>query len=218
MEFEELIESQLRSTRQRRSQLTARWGYKNPTKGLRRLDELEAGYFSATEAQLEGLAAALEVERNALDAAIAETRERQRRDEESSRLADYERWCERFTPHALGVPANERPRQIFVVAIVGPRRLLEVPFEKSAPEDEWPDLVAKALPDGVVGFGRLGGFVINYEPRRGALFDRSGNQVRALEHAYRPGVASFSVGKNRPLEDGEFLDLLSRSPMPPNQR
>jgi hypothetical protein len=64
--------------------------------------------------------------------------------------------------------------------------------------------------DQIPTFGRPESVVVNYWPDRAVKFDLEGNAIEALDHAYRLGEVSFSIGK-RQMSSKELEALFGRS-------
>jgi hypothetical protein len=101
-------------------ELVHRCGYKNISKGLRRLEQLHAGDFKRTTGLVRTLAVALNVPVDVVNAAVEET---QRYLRDSAEAA----WRAAFKPHA--VIMTERPWPFFVAAFIGVDVLLRVDFD-----------------------------------------------------------------------------------------
>ncbi|WP_144055982.1 hypothetical protein [Octadecabacter arcticus] len=56
----------------------------------------------------------------------------------------------------------------------------------------WPSWIAKHVPEKVLAFGEVEGFVINYTPDHAIRFDLLGNPVETLGAAYRRGSAQMN--------------------------
>lgn len=109
----DLIENQAKRLGLRRSELARRCGFKNVEKGLRRIDGVCHGDLDSPGAKmvLDALPAALEVDKNVVEGAIAATAEMIA---EANRLAEAKReaaWRESFKPHAYLVGSTNRPSQ-----------------------------------------------------------------------------------------------------------
>ena len=60
-------------------------------------------------------------------------------------------------------------------------------------------------------FGATTGFVVNYDPDHAIRFDLEGNPVEVLNHAYRPGEVTLTVGgKTIPAE--RFFEIVGETP------
>jgi len=57
---------------------------------------------------------------------------------------------------------------------------------------DWPSWIAKHVPEEVLAFGKVEGFVINYTPDHAIRFDLLGNPVETLGAAYRRGSAQMN--------------------------
>ena len=116
----------------RRSDLVRRAGYKNVTKGLRRLDELCAGELKAAASLMPGLAAALELPPELVAEAI---RQSERQIAEAERIAEQHEeaaWRAKFQPCVYLVGSSERPSSISMFGLSGGAdRWLRIPLDIS---------------------------------------------------------------------------------------
>jgi hypothetical protein len=103
-------------------ELVRRCGYKNISKGLRRLEQLHAGDFKRSVGMVRMLLAALGVPVDVVKGTVEET---QRYLLESAEAA----WRAAFRPHAVIMTDRERPEPLFVAAIIGVNVLLRVDFD-----------------------------------------------------------------------------------------
>ena len=103
-------------------ELVRRCGYKNVSKGLRRLERLCQGNFTGSDTLIRTLPAALDVPEEAIRKAVEDTQRQIHEAEESA-------WRATFVPHAVVLTERERPTQIFVAAILGVDRLRRVDFD-----------------------------------------------------------------------------------------
>ena len=202
----------------RLSDLARRCGYKNISKGLRRLESVQQGCFKGNEALIQALPSALEVPADVVKEAVAAT---QRQIYEANEAA----WRAAFRPHAVILTEKDRPEQIFIAAIIGVERLLRVDLDPTEGEVTYIDQALKGIrqkfarwnPKGIdvssVGlgdlplptFGRPVGVIVNYTPDRAVRFDLSGHPIEAFDRAHRIGEAQlFLKGMGRPLSRDEL--------------
>jgi hypothetical protein len=178
-----------------------RCGYRNVSKGMRRLEQLCAGDLQKGQSLLRALPVALEISLDVVNRAIAETR--QQVDDANARAAAEKEaaWRAAFRPHAIILTQRKRPEPIFVAGFIGLDRLLRVDFDLSASRATY---VAQALngvrvklrdwkSDVIPAFGRPTGIIVNYRPDRAVRFDLEGNALEILSNAYRPGEVSLSI-------------------------
>ena len=104
-----LVENQSKRLGLRRNELARRCGFKNLAKALRRIDAVCHGDLDLPGAKMviDALPAALEVDKNVVEEAIAATAEMIA---EANRLAEAKReaaWRESFKPHAYLVGSTE---------------------------------------------------------------------------------------------------------------
>ena len=201
----------------RLSDLVRRCGYKNISKGLRRLESVQQGCFKGNEALIQALPSALEVPADVVKEAVAAT---QRQIYEANEAA----WRAAFRPHAVILTEKDRPEQIFIAAIIGVERLLRVDLDPTEGEVTYIDQALKGIRQKLarwnskvdvssVGlgdlplptFGRPVGVIVNYTPDRAVRFDLSGHPIEAFDRAHRIGEAQlFLKGMGRPLSRDEL--------------
>jgi hypothetical protein len=190
------------------AELVRRCGYKNVSKGLRRLEQLRKGNFKSSVGLVRRLPAALELPVEVVKEAI-EKSERYLRD--SAEAA----WRAAFRPHAIIITERTRPEPLFVAAFIGVDVLLRVDFDLTAA----PATFVRQSLDGLrqklarwrgslPAFGRPVGFIVNYSPDRAVRFDLDGIPVELFERAYRLGQAVLSIG-GRPFSHAELAAVLS---------
>jgi hypothetical protein len=188
-------------------ELIRRCGYKNVSKGLRRLEHFCQGNFTGSDTLIRALPFALDVPDEAIRKAVEDT---QRQIHEAKESA----WRAAFIPHAIILTERRLPTQLFVAAILGIDRLRRVDFDLTKSPVTF---VQQAL-DGLRGklvrwnsdqiptFGKPVGVIVNYSPGRAVRYDLEGNAVEVLDRAYRIGDVSLSIGK-RPVSSGELEAL-----------
>jgi hypothetical protein len=201
----------------RLSDLVRRCGYKNISKGLRRLESVQQGCVKGNEALIQALPTALEVAADVVKEAVEST---QRQIYEANEAA----WRAAFRPHAVILTEKDRPEQIFIAAIIGVDRLLRVDLDSTEGEVTYIDQALKGIRQklarwnskvdvSAVGlgdlplptFGRPVGVIVNYTPDRAIRFDLSGRPIEFLDRAHRIGDAQFFLkGMGRPLSRDEL--------------
>ena len=202
----------------RPSELVRRCGYKNISKGLRRLEGVTQGCFNGSDAIIQALPSALQVAPDLVKEAVAATH---RLIYEANEAA----WRAAFRPHAVILTEKDRPEQIFIAAIIGVDRILRVDLDPAEGERTYIDQALKGIrqkfvrwnPKGIdvssVGlgdlplptFGRPVGVIVNYTPDRAVRFDLCGQPIEVLDRAYRIGNAQFFFkGMGRPLSRDEL--------------
>lgn len=125
-----------------------------------------------------GLAAALGVPRDRIDAAIDASRRR-------ARALETAELIRAFRPHAVVETATRRPRQITIAALTGADRRRILPLPLDVAPLRWPRYVMDRMPALVPGWGRPRGFVIAYRPDRSVRFDLAGRPVAVLPDGLR---------------------------------
>lgn len=166
------------------SKLLAALGFRNPRKGAEFLTRIRLDDVRNAIHHKRDLALALDLPRAHIDAAITES---------SRRWHDAldARWRAAFKPHAVLTTANQIPRPIFAAALTGVDRKLLIDLPEDVAKPAWPRHVAKNLPYGLPGFGRVTGFVINYTPDQAVRFNLDGNPVEKLDKAYIRGSTAM---------------------------
>lgn len=186
----------------RRSELVRRCGFKNISKGLRRLAAPCDGDVTSPGARtiLDALPLALGVEASEVEKAVAETINiitRAKAEEEAEREAS---WRASFEPSACLVGIKSRPSSITIYGLSGGAgRWLRIPLDLSQPPITFATqalAVVRRTPT-ITFFGATKGFVVNYTPDRAVEFDADGNVVASFDRACRPGEAEIFVGKQR---------------------
>jgi hypothetical protein len=190
-------------------ELVRRCGYKNVTKGLRRLEQLRGGDFKRSVGLIGMLPPALGVPVDVVKKAVEDT---QRYLEESAEAA----WRAAFKPHAVITTDQERPQPLFIAAFIGVNVLLRVDFDPTSSPVTY---VSQAL-DGVrqrrqrwrgnslPAFGRMNGFIVNFSPDSAVRFDLDGNAIEIFDQAYRIGEIQLSIG-GRAVSHAELAAIFS---------
>jgi hypothetical protein len=142
-------------------EIVRRMGYANPSKGVRRLEELKQGDSRHAATLVPALATALGLEAAEAWKAFEDTRyiHRARRDRE---------YRARFRPHAIYLGSRTRPSPAFGV------NLKPLVFEPDMPPWEMVARAVAAAPEGVPLLGRTTGFWLNYAPDRSVRYDLQG--------------------------------------------
>lgn len=193
-----LIRERMQQLAVTEAELVARIGYCNTAKGLRRLRALMAGDFRRTRLVMDQLPDALEIPRPVVDEAIAAS-------EEAVVAADRARYAASFRPHAIILTERRIPQPIFPVAFAGADRFLRIDLDPSRHRSTYVDQAVAGLAEmapegGVPCFGRVTGFVINYDLDRAVQFSPSGRARAILSEPYRIGHASLKVkGRDMPM-------------------
>jgi hypothetical protein len=110
----DLIETQLKRLGIRRSELARRCGFKNVSKGIRRIDGVRHGDLASQGAKMviAAIPIALEVEEAMVDAAIRETAEIVFKAKEKALAEREAAWRASFKPCAYLVGTESRPSSI----------------------------------------------------------------------------------------------------------
>jgi hypothetical protein len=170
-----------------RKELVERSGYKNISKGLRRLDQVYAGDLDRVGALLRGLPKALDLSPEKVQQAIDETIRQIAAEADAI-------WRGSFEPAAYLLGTSDRPSQIFIFGITGgAERWLKIPIDLSQPPVSYAVQaleVVRRTPV-VEFFGTATGFIVNYTPDHAVRFDVEGRPVETLTRAYRPGEVTL---------------------------
>jgi hypothetical protein len=209
-----LINGRCRKLGLSRWELVRRCGYRNLTKGIRRLDELLAGDLQRTTSLISGLAVALELPPDVVERAVSETHQQLRKRASRATAEAEAAWREAFKPHGILLGTDTRPSQAFIFAITGgAERWLHIPLDHSQPPVTYAEqalAVVRKTPF-VHFFGRTTGFIVNYTPDHAVRFDCEGRPVEKLTRAYRLGDLDITVGR-RPISAAAFGKALGTWP------
>jgi hypothetical protein len=189
-----------------RSELVRRCGYKNITKGLRRLDQVYVGEFEEAGALLARLPDALELPSETVKEGITATTRQIAAEADALFRAS-------FKPAAYLLGTSNRPSQIWMFGVTGgAERWLKIPLDTSQSTVTYAAqalAVVRKTPV-VQFFGPTTGFIVNYTPDHAVRFDAEGRPVETLARAYRPGEVTLYLG-NREIPPGTLGRLLGRS-------
>ena len=191
--------------------------YKNPLKAAGRVHALIDGHITTEKSRraLARLPEALEVDPEVVDRSIVATEElfaeRRRQAEEERRIArekEDAQWRAAFKPHAVIWTERTFPNQITICGLTGgAERWLMIRFDLSKSPITFIQQVLEALPRraplgrnderGVMFFGRVLCFVVNYSPDEAVRCDLDGRPLEVLTKAYRPGEVTVHLGGRR---------------------
>jgi hypothetical protein len=213
--IQSLIDGRCRELGVSRSELVGRCGYKNISKGIRRLDELYAGSLQRTAHLLAGLANALRLSPNVVQRALTDTNQELEARAARAAAEAEAAWRAAFKPHGILLGTQERPSQIFIFAVSGgAERWLKIPLDVSQPPVTYAEqalAVVRSTPS-VQFFGKTTGFIVNYTPDRAVRFDCEGRPVETLARAYRPGEVTVTLA-GRPVSAEAFGKALGTWPI-----
>ena len=185
--LQDLIVQRCRELGLGRGELVQRCGYKNISKGIRRLEQIFTGQLEPAVTLLHGLPKALDLSPDIVQRAIDETVRQIAAEAEARYRASFE-------PAAYLLGASDRPSQIFIFGITGgPDRWLKIPLDLSQPPESYAKQalsVVRRTPD-TVFFGATTGFIVNYTPDHAVRFDLEGRPIETLARAYRPGEVTL---------------------------
>ena len=207
----EFVEHRRREIDLGKADVVRRCGYRNLSKGLRRLDALYAGEFegAALAAIIRCLPEALEVDQETVDTVVSATREIIDARMRAAAAAREAAWRATFEPHAYLVTERAVPTPITICGLAGgPDRWLRIALDTTRPPLTFAQqAIAAVRREAAIPFyGAVIGVIVNYSPDRAVRFDLEGNPVCVYEQAYSPDEITVIVGR-RPLSPGE-IELL----------
>ena len=176
------------------TELVRRAGYKNVSKGLRRLSELYEGEFEASRGLIAGLPHVLGQSADDVQKAVQASRRQIAEAEEA-------RWRAAFLPHAIILTERTRPHPLHIAAMIGIGELKRVDFKPGSS----PITYVRQASYGVQQklhhwghgqlpcFGRPIGIIINYTPDSSVKFDLNGKAIESFETAYCLGKATLAI-------------------------
>jgi hypothetical protein len=202
--------------------LAARLGYRNLSKGARRIDELCGGDLAGHEWLLANLPRALSLPDEVVQVAIDETRKELERAREAERQRAETAWRASFKPHAY-LLGTARPSSITFFGITGgAEHWQKIPLDLSQPPVSFAVqalAVARRTPV-VQFFGATTGFIVNYSPDHAVRFDLQGKPVETLTRAYRPMEVTLTIGRREVSAErfGQILGMIQKEEdsTPPN--
>ena len=205
-----------------------RLGYENAAKAAGRVYAMLDGNVPlSTKSRhvIKRLPEALEVPSAVVVAAVARTDEiaasealRAAEDRQATRDREEAAWRATFVPHAILHTSRTMPTQITACGLTGGTgRWLTIRFDVFRPPITFVEQALTALPTmtrkgiegrrGVMFFGQVLGFVINYDPDRAVRFDLTGAPLEVLPKAYRTGEVVLSFG-GRPVDPAPMARVL----------
>jgi hypothetical protein len=192
-------------------ELVRRCGYKNLSKGLRRLEDLRGGECQSIRGLISGLPQALDVPVEVVQKAVDNTTRQLNEAQEAA-------WRASFKPHAIILTERKIPQPVFVAAMIGADELLQIDFPPCAAAETYPDLAIEGIRTKLArwnrdfnrrkslgsyqlpAFGRPTGFVVNYSPDHAVWFDLDGNAIDVMSTGHRIGHATLHIkGTSTPL-------------------
>jgi hypothetical protein len=194
-----LIRSRMIELGLSRGEFAKRPGYKNIAKCIRRIDFFCEGDIEGTNQFLDGLPQALETSAETVKRALDQTLRQLELAEKQEAEARDKLWRENFCPHAIILTERTVPSPIFVAAIIGVEKLLQIDLDATQGPVSFVRQVLDRLPEGVPAFGKPIGFVINYSPGQAVRFGRNGRPIAILDKAIRPGTAVLLRLGGRPI-------------------
>jgi hypothetical protein len=188
--IENLVTQRCRELGLSRTELVVRCGYKNTSKGLRRLDQVNTGDLEKAVFLLRGLPKALQLSPEIVQGAVDETIRQIAAEADARYRASFE-------PHGYLLGTSDRPSQIFIFGLTGgPERWLKIHFDLSQPPLSYAGQalsVVRRTPV-VQFFGPTTGFIVNYTLDHAVRFDLEGWPVETLSRAHRPGEVTLYLG------------------------
>jgi hypothetical protein len=192
-----LIRSRMTELGLSRGEFAKRLRYKNIAKGIRRIDALCDGDLEGTKQFLGVLPQALETSAETVKRALDQTvREIEMAEKQEAEARD-QIWRENFRSHAINLTERTVPSPIFVAALIGVEKLLQIDLDATQGPVSFVRQALDRLPDGVPAFGKPIGFVINYSVDQSVRFDPNGQPIAILDKAVRPGTAVLRLGGRR---------------------
>jgi hypothetical protein len=197
-----LIENRRKMLGIRRSELVRRCGFRNISKGLRRVENACHGDLDSPSAKtiLAALPAALELEASEVEKAVEETADiiALARAEEEAKAETA--WRASFEPAAYLIGTESRPSSITMYGMSGgAKRWLRIPLDLSKPPITFATqalAVVRRTPTAPF-FGATKGFIVNFTPDHAVQFDTDGEPVASFERAYRPGEVEMALSRCR---------------------
>jgi hypothetical protein len=196
-----------------RRELIERCGYRNVTKGLRRLDAIWNGALGDETSSkiLDALPINLDLDPAVVEAAVNESCCRL---EQSARNAETEweaAWRGAFQPDAYLVGTYTRPTQITIFAITGGhKRWHRIKLDLTKPPVTFAEqarAVTQKTPE-TMFFGPTTGFIVNYSPNYAIRFGLDGNPIEVFLRAYSGGCGVAASMSGRPIDTAAFSRLL----------
>mgnify|MGYP001812682981 CR=1 FL=1 len=182
--IEKLVRERTMELGLRPTEVVRRAGYKNVSKGLRRLSELCEGNFDSSRGLITKLP-------NALELTSGDVRKAVRQSRQQIAEAEEKRWRSEFAPHAVILTERTRPQPLFIAAMIGIAELKRVDF---IPGSSPVTYIRQAL-EGVrmklrrwghgqlPSFGRSTGIIVSYTPDWPVRLDLNGEALESLDTA-----------------------------------
>jgi hypothetical protein len=178
------------------AELAQRCGYKNQSKGLRRVHQLLAGDTSRTKALIDLLPAALNVEASIVENALWDTEYELRQNLEAA-----ERRA--FKPHAIVICERPVPEPIWVACVIGIDRILRIDFAECSMPVTYVRQAMEGVQDkqrrwgstSLPAFGQPTAIAINYSLDRAVVFNLTGEAVETFNRPFQVGC-TLSLGRN----------------------
>jgi len=206
-----LIETRQSQLHIKSADLVRRLGFKNVSKGLRRLDALRHGDLSATTRFIiDRLPAALDLSPEQVTSAVTATADQIAEAERARAEAEEQAYRSTFRPHVLWVTERSRPSSITMAIFYGIERLLRLNLDAEKDEQTFVAQAKAAMPSSVPFFGNVVGFYVNFSPDRCEEYDRDAKALATLPKAQRLPEGDVT------LKDGRsILPLLGVAPPRP---
>ena len=216
------IVSRCRELGFRKVDLIVRAGYKNRAKGLRRLDALLDGNLDAPQELMSSLPKALSIAESEFHVVVERTRLLLEEEKQKAIAAAEAHWRATFVPHAIIVTEHDRPSSIWLAAVLGVTRILNIDFDgrdpssfrdhaleevARRPREFSSDRDAQRLP----AFGRPIGVIVNYSPDYAVRYDIEAEMLESMPRAHRLGEARLFI-------DGRIISssMLNKRSGPPS--
>ena len=208
-----LVQQELAKRNWRKSTLVAAMGYKNISRGMKRLENcLNAGDCSNADL-LSRLRQALEITEAQFDDAVAATRRERLEESRASAAREEENRRARFHPYIYVRTSEHRPASITAAAVIGPR-LKYLQLNDTVLSLPRPDLIARVADivkdhyqrnlGKCLLFGRITGYALRIAYDETVVFNTDGSFIRERQGWMEDeGQARLKVG-NHVLHDGLF--------------
>jgi hypothetical protein len=179
------IKRRLETTRLKPLQVAELMGYRNINRGVERFNNLLCRDPLQDPQLLHNALLAL----GATTEEIFELIENEKTRREKLRAREIAEAARNFQPHAVYLTERRVPSPIFIAAMSRsfPKRRFD--FAENEKPINFPLVAHQNMPEQIIAFGSVTGFVVNYTPRLSLEFDRDGNPVAIRDKAQDVGHA-----------------------------
>ena len=182
-------------------------GYRNATKGLRRLEQLARGDFHGARGLIEALTRVLDIDDESLAEAIAADKTRLAAEEALAQGRTTDQRRAMVQPNAIIETQTLEPRVMSMLLAMSVGHSLNVNLAVSPGSPSFIDQALQAIElrktkEGTIGsFGRPTGFIVNYNPDLAVRYDLQGREVERLSAMISPGTVIASIEKGCSIID-----------------